>query len=63
MNILLIEYIYIKANNPLILYIHFLSFFGALKAGILKNPGNKFNPKGYTIDKPKLYKVSFINII
>ena len=25
-------------------------------------PGNKFNPNGYSIDKQKLIKVSFINI-
>ena len=41
----------------------FLSFFAALKAGILKNPGIKFNPNGYAIDKQKLIKVSLIKII
>jgi len=37
---------HIKATNKLILYIHFLSLFLALNAGILNNPGNKFNPNG-----------------
>ena len=54
---------YNKANNPLNEYKHFLSFFSALKAGILKIPGNKFNPKGYNIDKAKLINVSLNNII
>ena len=39
------------------------SFFAALKAGILKNPGIKFSPIGYSIDNPKLIKVSLIKII
>ena len=54
---------YIKATIRLNVYKHFLSLFFALKAGILKIPGNKFNPNGYIIDNPKLIKVSFINII
>ena len=41
---------------------HSLSLFFALNAGILKNPGNKFNPIGYNIDKPKLVNESLINI-
>ena len=45
------------------LYRHFLSLFLALNAEILKNPGNKFIPNGYNIDKPKLINVSLINII
>ena len=35
----------------------------ALNAGILNIPGIKFNPNGYSIDNPKLIKVSLINII
>ena len=54
---------YIKAINLLVLYKHFLSFFTAFNAGILKIPGNKFNQNGYIIDKSKLTKVSSINII
>ena len=54
---------YIKATILLNLYKHFLSLLGDLKAGIRKNPGIKFNPKGYSIDKAKLIKVSFIKII
>ena len=38
----------------------YLFLFFAVKEGILKNPGNKFKPKGYTIDKVKLNNVSFI---
>ena len=34
-----------------------------LNAGSRNIPGNKFNPNGYTIDKIKLTKLSFINII
>ena len=56
-------FIYIIATNLLNLYKHFLSFFWALKAGILKHPGIKFNPKGYIIDNAKLNKVFSINII
>ena len=44
--------LYIKAIILLNLYKHFLSFLFALKAGILKIPGNKFNPNGYNIDNP-----------
>ena len=39
-----------------------LSFFDALKAGILKSPGSRFNPNGYSIDKPNVIKVSSIKI-
>ena len=53
--------IYIKAIYRLIIYNVFLSFFGAFKAGNLKNPGNKDNPNGYSIDKQKLINVSLIN--
>ena len=42
---------------------HSLSFFFALKDGILNIPGKRFKPNGYSIDKPKLINVSFINII
>ena len=45
------------------LYIIFLSFWGALKAGILNKPGNKYIPRGYIIDNPKLIIVSFIRWI
>ena len=45
------------------LYKHFLSFLGALKAGIRKNPGTKFSPRGYNIDNAKLIEVSSIRII
>ena len=44
-------------------YKQLLSFFLALKAGILKNPGIKLNPKGYIRLNPKLIKVSVNNII
>ena len=47
----------------LIIYKHFLSLLGAFSAGILNNPGSKFNPKGYTIDKAKLTKVSLSKIL
>ncbi len=40
-----------------------MSFFEAFNAGILKIPGNKFNPNGYIMDIPKLIKVSVINRI
>ena len=42
---------------------HILFFCEALKAEILKHPGIKFNPNGYTIDKQKLIKVCLIKII
>ena len=45
------------------LYKHFLSFFLALNAGILKIPGNKYKPNGYTNDNEKLIKVSVISTI
>ena len=51
------------ATNNDIFYINFLSLFTSLKAGILNIPGNKFIPKGYTIDIAKLINVSFIKII
>ena len=54
---------YIRAIIKLVSYMHFLSLFFALNAGIRKNPGNKFNPKGYNIEILKLINVSFINII
>ena len=41
----------------------FLSLFFAFNAGILNNPGNKFNPNGYIIDIAKLIKVSLIKNI
>ena len=40
---------------------HALSFLGVFKDGILKKPGNKYNPKGYNKVNPKLVKVFFIN--
>ena len=43
--------IYNKAKSKLKEYKHFLSFFSALNDGILKNPGSKFIPKGYIIEK------------
>ena len=46
-----------------ILYKISLSFFSALKAGNLKNPGNKLSTNGYIIDRPKLIKVFVINIL
>ena len=52
-----------RAIIKLVLYIHCLSFFFALKAGILNIPGNKFKPKGYIIDVAKLINVSLIKII
>ena len=35
----------------------------AFKAGILKNPGIRFNPNGYNKDKPKLIRVSSMRYI
>ena len=52
-----------RAIIKLVLYIHCLSFFFALKAGILNIPGNKFKPNGYIIDVAKLINVSLIKII
>jgi hypothetical protein len=37
--------------------------FLALKEGILKIPGSKFNANGYNMDKVKLKAVSFKRII
>ena len=45
-----------KERREPILYIHCLSFFGALNACILKIPGIKYNPNGYNIDIPNLLK-------
>ena len=52
-----------SATYPLRIYKYFLSLFFALNTGILKNPGIKFKPNGYIIDKVKLIMVSIINII
>ena len=52
-----------SAIYPLRIYKYFLSLSFALNAGILKNPGSKFKPRGYIMDKEKLIKVSIINII
>ena len=41
---------------------HSLSWFLALKAGILNITGNKEYPNGYIIDIEKLIKVFFNNI-
>ena len=49
---------HIKAINWLILYRKNLSFFSDFKAGILKNPGIRLNPKGYNNDRKKLVRVS-----
>ena len=57
------KYIYIRAIIWLVKYIHSLSLFFDLKAGILKIPGNRLKQNGYTIDKQKLIIVSFIKII
>ena len=54
---------YIKEIIKLNLNKHILSLFFALKAGILNIPGNRYKPNGYTIEIPKLIKVSIIKII
>ena len=46
----------------LIPYIILRFFFLAFNEINLNNPGNKFNPNGYIIDKVKLIKVSLNNI-
>ncbi len=48
-----------ECNNLLKLYKHSFLFLLLDNAGILKNPGNKYNTKGLNIDNPKLIKVSF----
>ena len=52
-----------NATIELILYKHLLSLLTDLNAGNLSIPGNKFKPKGYTIDNAKLTNVSIINIL
>ena len=52
--------IYKNWNNLLNLYIHFLFFSWFLREGILKIPGIKSIPKGYSKDEPKLISVSLI---